>query len=41
MLNQQSERAITLPGDIHASVDRDADGQGRVCFRRLPPRRSH
>jgi tRNA(Ile)-lysidine synthase len=30
----QTDAAITLPGDIHAAVHHDGDGQNRVIFRR-------
>lgn len=35
LVAEKSDQAITLPGDIHGSVDRDPTGQCRVCFRRI------
>ena len=34
LITGQSNQAITLPGDIHGSVDCDAHGDSRICFRR-------
>jgi tRNA(Ile)-lysidine synthase len=38
LITGKSKQAITLPGDIHGSVDCDTRGDSRVCFRRADRR---